>query len=375
MRVLVLADFNSTLLNKLMEQLVIRTSHDYFIYDFFKGRIELFSKLRSKYINSIIKKTFASRIGIVLMIVRGIFYLSFHKKFDHLQIQYVHPFYGLASRLILRKARNIVCCLYGSDFYHLSPRQYRLQERFYKASTFITFTNEQMLIDFRNKFSSYSGKLRISRFGIGLLPSIDKFVSQKSLARQIIHLPAGKIIIVVGHSANIREEHLQIIQRLLFIQNDIKEKCFLVFPCTYNASEQLISNIKLSLRNSGFNYTIITKFLSDDEVAALRAATEIMISLPSSDQMTAAMLETLYAGGMVITGKWLPYELLDQKGVSYFKINNYNELVDCLQSAVLDNNPTWSPINREGNKQIIQNLFRWENCIQDWINLLPVSLK
>ena len=164
---------------------------------------------------------------------------------------------------------------------------------------------------------------------------------------------------------------LRIIEQLLLLKDEIKKQIFLVFPFTYNASDKLIAKINTSLNGAGLDYKILTMFLSDVEVAALRVSTDIMINLPSSDQMTAAMLETLYAGGVVITGNWLPYKMLDEKRISYIKIDEYFELVEIVQDITLTIKSGTSSVEKSHNRESISHMFRWEHCIEGWLSLLP----
>ena len=152
---------------------------------------------------------FLNKIKTAVRVICGVVFLSCKKNFDHIQIQYVHPYYGFFAWFILRKTSNLVTCLYGSDFYQLPEWKYRQQEKFYRRSTAISFTNEQMCEDFKIKFQQYSDKLRITRFGLDQLTEIDNLHSNKFTARELIRLPGDKVIVVCGHSSNIREQHLK----------------------------------------------------------------------------------------------------------------------------------------------------------------------
>jgi hypothetical protein len=123
------------------------------------------------------------------------------------------------------------------------------------------------------------------------------------------------------------------------------------------------------MNDSGIRFKILDSHLSDKEVAALRIASDIMISVPSSDQMTASMLETLYAGGIVITGEWLPYDLLDENKIAYIRIKRHEELTRKIESLILSLVNGENPLETTQNKQIIKELFKWEVVLQDWINI------
>ncbi len=50
-----------------------------------------------------------------------------------------------------------------------------------------------------------------------------------------------------------------------------------------------------------------------------------MIQLQATDSFSSSMRETLYAGNIVITGDWLPYGTLDEKGVFMLKVSSVEE--------------------------------------------------
>jgi hypothetical protein len=84
------------------------------------------------------------------------------------------------------------------------------------------------------------------------------------------------------------------------------------------------------------SYRVLDTALSDREVAMLRCATDILIHVPISDVFSAAMLETLYAGGLLITGAWLPYSELRHAHVSFDAIATLDDLPGAVTVA-LDN--------------------------------------
>ena len=76
------------------------------------------------------------------------------------------------------------------------------------------------------------------------------------------------------------------------------------------------------------------------------------------------MLEHLAAGSVVITGKWLPYSSLVEKGVYFIEMETPLDLSRVL-SNVLDNledHRNKSKVNRE----IILNMMSWDSIKTNW---------
>ena len=76
-------------------------------------------------------------------------------------------------------------------------------------------------------------------------------------------------------------------------------------PCRYHHKANL-QPIKYFLALTH----IITKRLNDQELTNLRLNCEVFINLQDTDQLSGAMLETLCADKIVITGSWLNYDVL-----------------------------------------------------------------
>ena len=74
------------------------------------------------------------------------------------------------------------------------------------------------------------------------------------------------------------------------------------------------------------------------------------------------MQEHLYAENIVITGDWLPYNTLDERGVFMLKVSSVDEVGEKLVYAL--NNLEQLKKKCERNSQIIWKLSSWEKNIQ-----------
>jgi hypothetical protein len=373
MKILFIADLSSDyiLAKRLIREILIKEKGISFsIIDIFRGKILSHPDLFNQTIKlDTIKINRRRKIQIFKSIFYGILIILLHPRLDIIHIHYLNPFYRFFLPLLRIKAEKLIITLYGSDFYHLSDKTYRSINSLFKISTYITFHNPQMAHDFSVIYPSYIGKIRICRFGLGLLDEIDRLHNDRLKAKSILKLPVDNIIVCCGHSANRRELHHIIIKQLQGINENVKKCLFAVFPFTYNINSDLYNQVNKLMNDSGIRFKILDSHLSDKEVAALRIASDIMISVPSSDQMTASMLETLYAGGIVITGEWLPYDLLDENKIAYIRIKRHEELTRKIESLILSLVNGENPLETTQNKQIIKELFKWEVVLQDWINL------
>jgi glycosyltransferase involved in cell wall biosynthesis len=107
--------------------------------------------------------------------------------------------------------------------------------------------------------------------------------------------------------------------------------------------------------------------MNDREVAFLRLSSDIMIQVQNTDSFSSSMREHLYAGNVVITGDWLPYETLDKKGCFMLKVSDVDLVGEKLVYAI--NNLDSLKKRCQGNPEIIWELSSWENNIDSWCNL------
>lgn len=226
-----------------------------------------------------------------------------------------------------------------------------------RQAQFITFSNASVMADFEVK---YKGARRtvLVRFGLDVLGSIDNLIEGG-------HGPAEPVRVVVGTNASPLQQHLEIIDEIENINSRLLSKMFFIFPLSYGSEEQAFKVVK-RLEQTQLNYKISSSFISGGELAKFRAETDILIQLQKSDAMSAAMLESLYAGAKVITGTWLPYDELRAKGVDWFEIDKISDLGAELE-RVLD-----ARVSSNINKKIVNDICGWDAVMPRWTDLYYV---
>jgi len=90
-----------------------------------------------------------------------------------------------------------------------------------------------------------------------------------------------------------------------------------------------------------------------------------MIQLQKSDQLSGTMQESLFAGSIVITGSWLPYQVLQDEGVYFKSISEFSELPGKLFEIIQNLNKENQKCSR--NRSIIHRFSSWEYTINDWL--------
>ncbi|RAM60363.1 hypothetical protein DS67_06200 [Mesotoga sp. SC_4PWA21] len=142
---------------------------------------------------------------------------------------------------------------------------------------------------------------------------------------------------------------------------------------TYGGRSEYKNRIAKLLNESGLNHLLFSNFMRDEEVALLRVASEIMIQVQKTDSLSSSMRESLFAGNIVITGDWLPYDTLDEKGVFMLKVSSVDEVGEKLVYAL--NNLDSLKEKCKKNPEIIWELSTWEKNIQSWIDMYEELLQ
>jgi len=291
-------------------------------------------------------------------------------RYDWVNIHYLSLGYLFSYSFIAGVADKMAVSFYGSDFYIHQKIQLFFQKYFRKA-TAITFSNEQTRDDFNRRFRNcYAPKTCICRFGLPFLEKLQRqqeINSDKSWYKTQMGFPADRLVVQVGNSTNPSFRHTETIDLLMTRVSELKDKIFLVFPMSYGKYLNQVREVQDKMKDSPFQSIILTEYLYDEQLVALRLATDIVLNLQETDQLSGALMENLFVRNIVITGSWLPYEILDRKGISYIKIDRLKELPDVLLKTLeqIDHLRQLSA----GNPAIIEELASWHNNIQAWINV------
>lgn len=289
--------------------------------------------------------------------------------YDICHIHYLGTNYGFLAKQIVCKCKKLVISIWGSDFYRTKWLEKKIQYLIIKYADKITFGNEKTLEDFKKYFKVVDDKkLEILRFGsspLSILKNINN-ISKKD-SKKLFNISTNDLVIVCGNNAIQDNQHLDIIKAIQKVKQQLPSNILFLFPFTYGFDRKYYFKIKEFLVKTKINYKILTDFLSDYKVAKLRKASDIMINTPISDQLSASMIESLYAENIVITGNWLPYDIFDQNNIFLSKVSSVDEVGEKLVYVIKNYNKLKKKCKY--NKELIYSLCSWENSIKKWKNM------
>jgi len=284
---------------------------------------------------------------------------------DILDIHFVEPYY---SKYLLDLNNKLICSLFGSDLFRTSQDQKKMQiPLFNKADRIVLSKN--MLPYFEENFGSMPNKYCFNQYGSNRLDEIikQKKQFQKAEIKSNWNIPLDKIILTIGYNNKKEQQHLSIITELQKLPSSIIKSTFLIFPLTYgDCGFEYLSAIKVALEKTSFSYLLLEKSLSDQEIVDFRLLSDITINMQTTDALASSIKEAFAAGDMLLIGEWLPYNIYDDLGVHYQKIN-FNNLATSIIETISNLND--SKIQLDKNTQIIENFASWSFLIKDWTKL------
>lgn len=285
--------------------------------------------------------------------------------FKIINIHIARWYYSFILRTL--KKKKVVVSFYGSDFYRISKLSKKLLYSFLKTAKTITFTNEKTKNSFLDYYQKFESKIEVCRFGLKTLDFIDKNRNKNKLEiKKHLGYNENKIIVTCGYNSTKAQQHEKMIENIKKLPQDIQKNIQFIFPMTYgnNANKTKIKNI---LANTNLDYIILEDFLMGDDNAYIKLVSDIMINILTTDSFSGSMQEFLYAKNIVITGSLLPYDIFDNDGIVYEKIDSVDMLTDKLENIL--NDFKIYKTNLDKNIDIISKLSSWKNNIKSWIEV------
>jgi hypothetical protein len=134
---------------------------------------------------------------------------------------------------------------------------------------------------------------------------------------------------------------------------------------THGCSDSYANDVVNLVKENNVTYKLLTKMMTDAEVARLRNATDIMIQLSSVDARSASVIESILAGSILISGKWLPYEEFRQKHLYFYELENIDAALPKLILQLSKNID--EELNKCQNNKLKWEAETWGKVIDNWI--------
>lgn len=181
-------------------------------------------------------------------------------------------------------------------------------------------------------------------------------------------IPLDKLVIALGHNAFSENNHLLMIKEIQKLPKEVSNKFVFLLHLGYGGNGEYVQSLQEFVKKENeLQFVIITDFFNTTETALLRLCTDLLIQMPISDALSAAMTEVLYAGNTALTGAWLPYGILRRNGIKFLEIEEFTEIPKFLKQFSLDHERLKN--NNNDNPESIKNLLFPEITTPKWTRL------
>lgn len=221
------------------------------------------------------------------------------------------------------------------------------------------------------RFPFIRNKMFTAHFGSEPLEVLYKLMDEenKTMSKKILSIPERKTTIMIGYSGKKLHQHILIIKKLTKCTN-LKQNVHLIVPMTRDVSPSYLEKVEKELKQSPFSYTLVSgHFLSNEEVARMRNATDIFLQFSIYDGYSRSIVECICAKVLVIYGSWLNRykSLLEADGFYAIPVSTIDEGVIKLESIVTNFDSYQEELSNNSMNGKDKNI--WSSCIKDWINI------
>lgn len=293
--------------------------------------------------------------------------------FDIIHSLWMEPVWGINARTLKKKARYWFNSVGGSDLYRFSSQYLTkiLQKRIIRYSDWISSENDQTRDYF---YKVYGEKYRtvehsICRFGVDIIDYIKQFKQEGKIPKTISEgIPDNRISILCGTNASENHQHFAMIDAISRLNKEQRDKCHFIFPMTYpEGKESYISEVSAQISQVTDSFTILTKYMSVQEMAELAMITDVMLHVQTTDQLSSAMISHMYNGNIVIAGAWLPYDTLQNNHVFFLKVEKVSDLTLKMEEVISGFADFKEKCSK--NADAIYQLSSWEMASAEWMKV------
>lgn len=292
--------------------------------------------------------------------------LTLSEKYNIIDIHFFSPVYDELIDELKQRGKNVKITIWGSDFYRTDKTRREQQRRIYHKVDIIQLETQQICNDFLTVYPECADKVRLAHFGISQFEIINNLLQKddSEVYKKELGLPADKIILACGTNGNAAHQHLLIFESIEKLTPEIKGQLFLLVPMTYANKKPYLETVRKKTDSLGLPYKLLSSSLSMHDVGKLRIVSDIVITIQKTDALSAAIQEHIYAGGILIAGDWLPYQILSENGVFYVTtpLDSLTETV----SKTIENHALIKYKCMENNVKTAK-ISSWNAVIKDWL--------
>jgi len=267
-----------------------------------------------------------------------------------------------------------VCSFWGSDLLRAKPEVLRRMKPPLLACDRITVIAEPNLDRVKEKYGDLCAqKTTVCMFGVDVYDAIDQLRQTASRADCKAHfnLPPDQPLISLGYNASSPHRHLELLQALGTLPQDILQGWSIVLQMTYgNSDESYFTRVREAALQLPCTSLILTEFMNNEESAYLRLAADAFVLAMPTDAFSSSLQEYLYAGAKVLCGSWLNYPQLDSMGFPPVRFQSIPAFPALLQTALQTPVPQ---AEMQLRHHALRSRYSWSAVIAKWTALYDTS--
>ncbi len=287
--------------------------------------------------------------------------------YDVIQLLWIEKEWAFFNELIREKARQLNLLIGGSDFYRAGKEERVFKRNIIMCANAILAVTEQVKQEFIDFYGeSIRDKIIILHYGKEVLNYIrDMQDINTDLIKMKFGIPLNRFVVTCGYNAVEAQQHSQIIDALNQLPFDIKKRMVCVFPMTYPENKECyIEYIENQVRKTDIDYVILTKFMEFQEMAEYALISDSMIHAQITDLLSSSMIEQMYAGSIVIAGKWLPYTSLHDMGIFFLDIETIADISVMIEKVIMNIEEYKEKCKK--NREIVWKNSSWDELAPRW---------
>lgn len=290
-------------------------------------------------------------------------------KYDAFQMLWIENIWVYFRKLIREKCGRLNLCVGGSDLYRARDAELVYKKALIDMADRISAETDETIAAFVKAYPSAAEKMRWVNFGIETLEYVNQDCLVKAWEKKkSLGISGDRTVILCGYNAGKAHQHLEMIHALDRLDASVKGRMVLVFPMTYpDNQEDYIACVKRELEKCGIDYRILTEYMNLQVMAEIEMMSDVLITVQKTDQLSSTMLETMYAGKVIIAGSWLPYGNLREKGLFFLSVDTIDGLAGAVSEVMADYKAYRGHCSE--NKSIVYALSSWNATADRWRGL------
>lgn len=319
--------------------------------------------LKKRSSNKILNRFFLYFQLLIHLIVDRFLIKSVIKEYDIIDFHYLCDIYYPLIPIVSRMGKKIKINLWGSDLFRVGVKEQERQYHCFKLANLVQVSTKPMFLELQKRIPEFSNKILVQHFGNQVLTDDLNMLNDNIDISFLPNYSSSKITVTCGYNGSSGQQHKAIISMLNNLPKGIQEKLYLLFPMTYGGDKDYIKEIKKMLNNSCYSFDVIDTRLTNRQVFDIRRVTDVVINIQITDAFSSSLQEHLLCTNILLVGDWLPYEILDENGIIYYKSS-----VASLQKKILYilNNINDIKIVCADNKDKINKLVSWDHVSEKW---------